>query len=101
MKEKINKYIDDINNIVISNIEDAENFQQKYLSKKGVLNQLFIEFKGLPTSKKKQVGKLLNQLKQIATSKAKSITIPKQKSKKNSLLQSLLWEDTFQDLKYL
>ena len=90
MKDKINKYIDDINNILIFNIEDAENFQQKYLSKKGVLNQLFIEFKGLPTSKKKQVGKLLNQLKQIATSKAKSITIPKQKSKKKSSIDLTL-----------
>ncbi len=90
MKEKINKYIDDINNIVISNIKDAEYFQQKYLTKKGVLNQLFIEFKELPVSKKKQVGKLLNQLKQIAASKLQDTTVAKQKTQNKSSIDLTL-----------
>ena len=88
--EKIHKYIDDVNNIVISDIEDAEDFQQKYLTKKGVLNQLFIEFKELPVSKKKQVGKLLNHLKQITTSKLASTTKSKKKTQKKSSIDVTL-----------
>ena len=69
MREKINKYIDDINNIVISNQEDANNFTQKYLTKKGILNKLFLEFKTLSTDEKKAFGQSLNELKKIAVSK--------------------------------
>ena len=41
MKEKINKYIDDIHNIVISNQKELDSFTQKYLTKMGILNKLF------------------------------------------------------------
>ena len=86
MKEKINKYIDDINNIVISNTEEVNNFQKKYLSKKGILNQVFIEFKDLSGVEKKQVGQLLNELKKLAFSKLEHV----KKSKKGNENQQLI-----------
>ncbi len=58
MQEKINKYINDIKNTVVSNEQDQNNFKNKYLSKKGLLNQLFIEFKKLSNNEKKDVGRL-------------------------------------------
>ena len=72
MLEKINKYLDDINNIVISNIDESNEFQRLYLSKRGILNELFIEFKKLPNEEKQKFGKSLNQLKQAALSKLKT-----------------------------
>ncbi|MAQ31128.1 MAG: phenylalanine--tRNA ligase subunit alpha [Flavobacteriales bacterium] len=73
MQEKLNKTINDVNNTIIHSNEDAINFQKVYLSKKGILNDLFNEFKALPNSEKKEVGKLLNQLKVMALGKLKSL----------------------------
>ena len=72
MREKINKYIADINNISISNSDDYQVFNQTYLSKKGLIAQLFIRFKSLTVDEKKNIGKHLNQLKKIAFEKANS-----------------------------
>ena len=65
MQEKINKYIKDINSLHISSIEDTKIFHTKYLSKKGLLNQLFNEFKNLSVDQKREQGPLLNKLKKI------------------------------------
>ncbi len=70
MQDKINKYINDINSITISNIEDANVFHKKYLSKKGLLNQLFNEFKTLSGDQKREQGPLLNNLKKIILEKS-------------------------------
>jgi len=40
-----------------------ENFRLKYLSKKGLLNELFDEFKTIGNEQKREVGKSLNELK--------------------------------------
>ncbi len=73
MQEKLNKTINDVNNTIIHSNEDAMNFQKLYLSKKGILNDLFNEFKTLPNSEKKEVGQLLNQLKSMAMGKLKNL----------------------------
>jgi phenylalanyl-tRNA synthetase alpha chain len=85
MQEKINKYINDISSITISGIEDATVFHKKYLSKKGLLNELFNEFKILSGSEKKEVGPLLNNLKKIIIEKSQ---IPKTDNTNNSNKQS-------------
>ncbi|MAQ47787.1 MAG: phenylalanine--tRNA ligase subunit alpha [Flavobacteriales bacterium] len=77
MQEKINKYIHDINSITISSIEEATIFHKKYLSKKGLLNQLFNEFKVLESAKKRELGPLLNNLKKIITEKSQTLKIDK------------------------
>ena len=69
MKQKINKCINEINSIEINTPEESINFQNKYLSKKGVINTLFIEFKSLPGDQKRILGKELNNLKNIALAK--------------------------------
>ena len=73
MQEKLNKTINDVKNTIIHSNEDAMNFQKLYLSKKGILNDLFNEFKTLPNSEKKEVGQLLNQLKSMAMGKLKNL----------------------------
>lgn len=53
---------------------DAEDFRLKYISKKGVLSQLFEELKNVPVDQKKNAGKILNELKQLAEAKFKSLS---------------------------
>jgi len=85
MQEKINKHINDIENINIATIEDSEKFQKTYLSKNGIIAELFLEFKNLPNDQKKESGKSLNSLKNIAFNKIKTLEkrdkVVKQKTK--------------------
>jgi len=90
MQEKINKYIDEIDNIIISNVKDVNNFRQLYLGKKGVLNQLFSDFKALSNQEKKQYGKPLNQLKQIVIKKIESVKPSEKQAQKTESIDYTL-----------
>lgn len=69
MLEKISHLIQEIEAELIDSAERAEQFRLKYLSKKGVLNDLFEEFKTVANEQKKELGKHLNILKQKAQEK--------------------------------
>lgn len=51
--------------------EQLEAFRLKYLSRKGIIPALFDDLKQLPGDKKKELGKPLNELKQLAEGKFK------------------------------
>lgn len=63
MIDKINKYLEESKSFVAENIDDIEAFRIKYLGKKGIINNLFAEFKDVPRENKKDVGQKLNELK--------------------------------------
>ena len=73
MKNKIQAYIEEIKATSIDSFPDmaagVEQFRIKYLGKKGVITELFDEFKTIPNDQKKEMGQLLNQLKVAAQSK--------------------------------
>ncbi len=63
MKEKILAEIEKANSLSASDLNDVENIRIQYLGKKGLLNDLFAEFKTVPSDQKKEIGLLLNDLK--------------------------------------
>lgn len=69
MIDKLKDVINEVNNILITSADEAEQFRLKYLSRKGLLNDLFEEFKTIPNQEKKEVGKVMNELKQAAEGK--------------------------------
>ncbi len=73
MIDKINKLLNEVAGAIISTSEELEAFRLKYLSKKGVITDLFEEFRNVPAPDKKEVGLLLNRLKQEAQEKFNSI----------------------------
>ena len=48
-------------------------FRLKYLSKKGLISDLFEDFRNVPAAEKKEVGQKLNILKQSALEKYNSL----------------------------
>lgn len=66
MKEQIEKYTEEIKNFVAKNAEDLEQFRLKFLSRKGIVNDLFEAFKAMPPEEKKVFGKVMNEFKTIA-----------------------------------
>jgi phenylalanyl-tRNA synthetase alpha chain len=68
MIERINKLKQEIDTTTINSLEELELFRIKYLSKKGLISQLFEDFKNVAPDQKKIVGQEVNILKQISTS---------------------------------
>lgn len=70
MKSDIQKYIQEIQNTHIEAFKDraaeVEAFRIRFLGKKGLIADLFEQFKTLPSEQKKEMGQLLNQLKTAA-----------------------------------
>ena len=56
MIELIEKYKAEIEAFDIKNAEDLEKFRLTYLSKKGLISDLFASFKTVPVELKKQTG---------------------------------------------
>ena len=69
MKQKINDLLNDIQDFRTDNPEQIEAFRIKYLGSKGILKQLFAEFKDVEPSLKKEIGQSLNELRNAATDK--------------------------------
>lgn len=69
MKEQLEKLKNQIEEFEIKHNEHVELFRLKFLAKKGDLNDLFEQFKTVPVEMKKEVGALLNQVKQKAQQK--------------------------------
>ena len=86
MIKKINEIAAKIDALTPNNKEDLELFRIKYLGKHGVLNKLFDEFKVVPGPEKKEVGKALNELKNLAKSKLSSFSFEKNKETSSSII---------------
>jgi phenylalanyl-tRNA synthetase alpha chain len=74
MKEKIEQLLSEIKSLQVSNKAQLEEFRLKYLSKKGSISELFEGFKTVPADLKKEVGQLLNKLKNDAQEKFNSLS---------------------------
>ena len=70
MLDRIKKTIKEVNAYTVSQPSDAESFRIAYLGKKGLLNQLFADFKQVSSDQRKEVGIALNDLKNLVTAKA-------------------------------
>ena len=75
MLDKLQTIKTEVSELNIGNKEELEKFRLKYLSKKGLLNSLFQEFKNIPTEIKREVGKELNILKQFVQEKYDNLSI--------------------------
>lgn len=73
MLEKINNLKAEIEALTASTAAEAEALRVKYLSKKGEVSVLFNDFRNVPAELKKEMGRLLNDLKNLATEKINSL----------------------------
>ncbi|HKZ37192.1 MAG TPA: phenylalanine--tRNA ligase subunit alpha [Chryseolinea sp.] len=69
MEERIQSLMHEVKAYLARDKKDLEAFRMKYISKKGAIGELFEELRQVSTEQKKNVGKVLNQLKQTAEAK--------------------------------
>ena len=73
MLQKITNLLSEVSSFSVKNASELESFRLKYLSKKGLLSDLFEDFKNVPAAEKKEIGQKLNLLKQNALEKYNSL----------------------------
>lgn len=74
MEEKIQTLLDEVNAYAAGSKQALESFRMKFISRKGAVSELFEELKKVPAEQKKNVGRILNQLKQTAEAKLAELT---------------------------
>ena len=73
MLDKVNELIGEVTAFKASTKDEVENFRIKYLGSKGIIKDLFNDFKNVENSLKKEVGQALNTLRNAATDKVTSL----------------------------
>jgi phenylalanyl-tRNA synthetase alpha chain len=71
MEEKVKQIEEEVKAFLVKTKEDMEAFRLKFISKKGTLSSLFEDLKAAAPEEKKKLGKVLNDLKQLAEGKFK------------------------------
>jgi phenylalanyl-tRNA synthetase alpha chain len=89
MLDRINKLVAEISSLSIETPEELESFRLKYLSKKGIIPELFEDFRNVPSSDKKDIGQNLNQLKQKALDKYNNLKTELQSAASSSSISDL------------
>jgi len=69
MTKHIYKLIEEVEAFSAKSLEEAEVFRIKFLGKKGLLAELFADFKEIPNEEKKGYGQAINRLKDAAQQK--------------------------------
>ncbi|MEY5068351.1 MAG: phenylalanine--tRNA ligase subunit alpha [Bacteroidota bacterium] len=69
MQAKIDQYTSEINAFQPANADELESFRIKYLGSKGLIKDLFDEFKSVGPEEKRLFGKVLNEFKQHTEAK--------------------------------
>jgi len=73
LQDKITQYTEEINAFVTDKADELEQFRIKFLGTKGIIKDVFDEFKTVSVEEKRSLGKVLNEFKQLAESKYQTL----------------------------
>jgi phenylalanyl-tRNA synthetase alpha chain len=73
LQDKITQYTAEINAFSTSNADELEQFRIKFLGTKGIIKDIFDEFKAVSPEEKRTLGKVLNEFKQLAEAKYQTL----------------------------
>ncbi|WP_443946175.1 phenylalanine--tRNA ligase subunit alpha [Pedobacter sp. AW1-32] len=73
LQDKITQYTEEINAFVTDKADELEQFRIKFLGTKGIIKDVFDEFKTVSVEEKRSLGKVLNEFKQLAESRYQTL----------------------------
>ncbi len=68
MLDKVKELFNEIEGLKATSKDEVEALRIKYLGQKGIIKNLFADFRNVPTEQKKEFGQLLNELRGKAES---------------------------------
>jgi len=83
MIKKLEDYISHIKKFSSQDLNEIESFKINFLGRKGVINDLFSNFKDVPADQKKEYGKKINELKNLASKKYENLKLGLKNSSKS------------------
>ncbi len=73
LQDQITQYTAEINAFDTTSADELEQFRIRFLGTKGIIKDIFDEFKAVSPEEKRTLGKVLNEFKQLAEAKYQSI----------------------------
>lgn len=73
LQDQITQYTNEINAFSTANAAELEQFRIRFLGTKGIIKDLFDEFKAVSPEEKRILGKVLNEFKQLAEAKFQTL----------------------------
>ncbi|MEP5611135.1 MAG: phenylalanine--tRNA ligase subunit alpha, partial [Cyclobacteriaceae bacterium] len=74
MLDRVDKVSKEITSFVASTQDEVESFRLRFIGKKGIITELFEDFKLVPGDQKRELGPALNQLKNQAQQKLRDLS---------------------------
>ncbi len=74
MLEKVKELINEVENASAKSEQELEEFRLKFIGRNNIINDLFDEFKSVPSEQKRELGPALNELKKRAQIKLKELS---------------------------
>ena len=73
MIKTVKEHLQKVAQFETKDLDGIEQFRIEYAGKKGILNDLFAAFRGVPNEEKKEFGQILNQLKAAVSDKVQAL----------------------------
>lgn len=73
LQDKITQYTAEINAFSTDSADELEQFRIKFLGTKGIIKDIFDEFKAVSPEEKRTLGKVLNEFKKLAETKYQTL----------------------------
>ncbi len=73
LQDQITQYTAEINAFDTTSADELEQFRIRFLGTKGIIKDIFDEFKAVSPEEKRTLGKVLNEFKQLAEAKYQSL----------------------------
>ena len=75
MLKKLEDYISRVKKFSSQDSKEIESFKIEFLGRKGVINDLFSDFKNVPADQKKEYGQKINELKNLTSKKYEDLKL--------------------------
>ena len=83
MIKKLEDYISHVKKFSSQDSNEIESFKIKFLGRKGLINDLFSDFKNVPADQKKEYGQKINELKNLTSKKYEDLKLGVKQSSKS------------------
>ena len=84
MIKKLEDYISHVKKFTSQDSNEIESFKIEFLGRKGVINDLFSDFKNVPADQKKEYGQKINELKNLTSKKYEDLKLGVKQSSKST-----------------
>jgi len=91
MLDQVKSLHHELENVRVSNKDELESFRLRFVSRKGIVAELFQSLKNAAPEERKELGKTLNDLKNLAQDKFKELiaSLESQSSKSSEIISDL------------